>query len=676
MPLRGSSFILSAVFAAGVVGAVFLSPAIQAAGGTPPHNLTPPVVMGAPSVGQTLSTSSGTWSGSAPITFTYKWLRCSTSCLPIFGATSSSYKPGSPDVGRTIESLVTARNLYGSASATSLPTPPITNGGGTVQTGASKATCTTNPCQSGPAPSGHGQNGCTKGTFATNIVALGSINNGKTNECRLYGYYRPSNMSGAPAAVLVAPGNNGLCGGDDVAEVFKNSRWQKVADANRLVLILLAKPSSPSCRGGWYGPNITVPAMKPGSASDEPYLRTVVADAKTRLSLDSQRIYLTGVSAGGNLVYDAACDPVTSMQFRGFAAVSEFMQTKINGSSPVSGTEQCAAPGKAQTANASFFIMNIHGTQDGSVPFGGHCLPAESHCVASFAENARWWAKHMGCGATPSVSMFGTPSKLNEKDDYSTCLFGSPSVSYESVKVQNGCHAWQGLDASPASPSTCNGNPSTNNTERVLHRPDDLGLVLHPRLARLTKPVQSAVRPRATVRLLMRRRSLLVIVPLGATLLVAAVGIGSGRLAGLFESSDVYADSSKASATPVQVSITFGGQSRSYWFYRPASFRPGAPLLVVLPGDGYPTPGVPDYQLLADSQGIVLAFPLTQSQWRDPQDSPFVGAVIDDVVSKAGADPRRVYLMGGSAGGFAAYRMACGQLGGHLAGVGGLFAGS
>src|SRR5262249_10525276 len=158
------------------------------------------------SVGQTLSTTNGTWSGTAPMTFAYKWLRCAPSCTLIFGAASSSYKLAAADLGKTIESDVTARNLYGSAIAMSLPTPPITNGGGTVQTGASKATCSTNPCQAGPAPSGPGQNGCTKGAFATNIVALGNINNGQAVECRLYGYYKPSNLSGSAAAVLVAPG--------------------------------------------------------------------------------------------------------------------------------------------------------------------------------------------------------------------------------------------------------------------------------------------------------------------------------------------------------------------------------------------------------------------------------------------------------------------------------------
>jgi poly(3-hydroxybutyrate) depolymerase len=240
-----------------------------------------------------------------------------------------------------------------------------------------------------------------------------------------------------------------------VSQVFKDSRWQHVADANRLVLLVLSKPSAPSCRGAWYHPNIDVPGPE-GPGSDEPYLGAVLSDAIARLGLDSQRIYLTGASSGGSLVYDAACDALNSAKFRGFAAVSAFMEARVSSGRPVVGSERCG------TLNNHFFFQNVHGTSDGNVPFGGSC--DSTHCIVSFAENARWWAQHMGCAAKPTVTMIGTPTKANEQDDYGTCAFGSPAASYESIKVQNGCHAWSGLDAQPANPSTCAGNPHTNNT--------------------------------------------------------------------------------------------------------------------------------------------------------------------------------------------------------------------
>src|SRR5439155_23060764 len=42
---------------------------------TPPRNTSPPEVSGKPSVGETLSCSPGTWSGTPPPAFTYQWVR-------------------------------------------------------------------------------------------------------------------------------------------------------------------------------------------------------------------------------------------------------------------------------------------------------------------------------------------------------------------------------------------------------------------------------------------------------------------------------------------------------------------------------------------------------------------------------------------------------------------------
>src|SRR5207248_2552938 len=137
-----------------------------------------------------------------------------------------------------------------------------------------------------------------------------------------------------------------------------------------------------------------------------------------------------------------------------------------------------------------------------------------------------------------------------------------------------------------------------------------------------------------TVIRLFRRRYLLSVV--GAAILATALGIGHGRPTSLLRDGAADADALSATSKPVQVPITFQKEKRSYWLYRPAWIKPVAQLLVVLPGDGFPTPGVPDYELLADREGLVLAFPLTESKWRDPQDSPFVGAVIDDLISKEG----------------------------------------
>jgi uncharacterized protein YukE len=93
--------------------------------GAPPVNTALPTISGTPQDGQTLTASTGTWTGTAPISYAYQWRRCDAagaSCSDIVLAVSSTYTPGSADVGSTLRVRVTATNLYGSASATSAQT--------------------------------------------------------------------------------------------------------------------------------------------------------------------------------------------------------------------------------------------------------------------------------------------------------------------------------------------------------------------------------------------------------------------------------------------------------------------------------------------------------------------------------------------------------------------------
>jgi hypothetical protein len=92
-----------------------------------PANTSVPQVSGTAQVGDELTASTGSWSGS-PSGFAYQWSDCNSggsSCSSISGATSSGYTVGSSDVGHGIEVTVTATNAGGSTSATSAPTATV-----------------------------------------------------------------------------------------------------------------------------------------------------------------------------------------------------------------------------------------------------------------------------------------------------------------------------------------------------------------------------------------------------------------------------------------------------------------------------------------------------------------------------------------------------------------------
>jgi subtilisin family serine protease len=96
--------------------------------GSPPSASAAPAISGTDQAGQTLTASSGTWSGSTPMTYSYKWQRCDSSgssCADVSGATSTTYVLSSADVGCTVRIVVTASNAYGTSSTSSTLTPVI-----------------------------------------------------------------------------------------------------------------------------------------------------------------------------------------------------------------------------------------------------------------------------------------------------------------------------------------------------------------------------------------------------------------------------------------------------------------------------------------------------------------------------------------------------------------------
>ena len=93
-----------------------------------PDGLTLPVITGTPEEGSALTVSNGTWSGTAPFTYMYKWQRCDASgsnCSDIAGATSASYEAGPADIGRKLRAVVTATNGGGSDFQTADVVGPV-----------------------------------------------------------------------------------------------------------------------------------------------------------------------------------------------------------------------------------------------------------------------------------------------------------------------------------------------------------------------------------------------------------------------------------------------------------------------------------------------------------------------------------------------------------------------
>lgn len=91
-------------------------------GGAVPDNSVLPTISGTAEVGQTLTLSPGTWTGSP--TYSYQWFANGES---LAGATGTSLVLTGDHEGKVISAMVTATNAAGSASAISAATSAVTS---------------------------------------------------------------------------------------------------------------------------------------------------------------------------------------------------------------------------------------------------------------------------------------------------------------------------------------------------------------------------------------------------------------------------------------------------------------------------------------------------------------------------------------------------------------------
>jgi hypothetical protein len=99
---------------------------VIAPAGTAPANTSPPSISGVAQDNNTLTATTGSWSGSTPLTYAFQWRRCDSSgnnCSDL--ATGQAYRVTSKDVGTRLRVLVTATNSGGSATAISVPTAVV-----------------------------------------------------------------------------------------------------------------------------------------------------------------------------------------------------------------------------------------------------------------------------------------------------------------------------------------------------------------------------------------------------------------------------------------------------------------------------------------------------------------------------------------------------------------------
>jgi hypothetical protein len=145
-----------------------------AASAAVPESTSPPTITGSAVKGQTFTASPGSWSGTTPITFSYRWQRCNAgggSCVGL-SSSGSTYTLGGASVGYTFRVRVTATNADGARSSRSAPTAVVAGPATTTTTPATTTTPTPTPA---PATNGCATSGGTVPVANVSLPAQLSI---------------------------------------------------------------------------------------------------------------------------------------------------------------------------------------------------------------------------------------------------------------------------------------------------------------------------------------------------------------------------------------------------------------------------------------------------------------------------------------------------------------------
>ena len=159
---------------------------------------------------------------------------------------------------------------------------------------------------------------------------------------------------------------------------------------------------------------------------DVGFVRALLDTLGRELSLDSTRVFATGISNGAMFSYRLACDLPGVL-----AAIAP-----VAGAMPSGLTAGCAS-----TKPVS--VLAMQGTRDPLLPYQGGMAGGHGSVLAA-PESVAFWARVDGCGATPSAAP-GTDRVRDgtrvELTTYAGCRDGRSVALYT---IDGGGHTWPG----------------------------------------------------------------------------------------------------------------------------------------------------------------------------------------------------------------------------------------
>lgn len=218
--------------------------------------------------------------------------------------------------------------------------------------------------------------------------------------------------------------------GSNVFEQVLYSGLNTVAESNDFIVIT---PQGLVGTTTWGATDTQWDAYFGTGTDDLGFLSKLIDVAYQDYHIDLARVYSTGMSNGGFMSYRLACELSDRI-----AAIAS-----VTGAMPLAMLDNCASARKIP-------ILEIHGTADAVVPYGGTPL-----FTLGTEAGIDWWLEHNNC----------TNSALITEIEDIDMADGSTATSYKYqncatntqvwlFKVENGSHTWPGAFALPGAGST------------------------------------------------------------------------------------------------------------------------------------------------------------------------------------------------------------------------------
>ncbi len=155
--------------------------------------------------------------------------------------------------------------------------------------------------------------------------------------------------------------------------------------------------------------------------NDVAFTSAAITEIESLVTFDHKRIVATGFSNGALMVEDLGCHLAGTIR----------LIVPVEGELPASVSKTCAP-------KHALFVYEIHGTADGSIPYGGGPFAGVGGgtTVLSAPASVARWAKLDHCNATPKLTQPAATIKIAK---YTKC---TSSVSSILRTIVGGTHVW------------------------------------------------------------------------------------------------------------------------------------------------------------------------------------------------------------------------------------------